>query len=38
VRCGARPDEVHAILDVVADLVDAEKITDARRVLEKFAT
>ena len=38
VRCGATSAQVHAVLDVVADLVEPDRITDARRVLEKFAT
>jgi alkylhydroperoxidase/carboxymuconolactone decarboxylase family protein YurZ len=38
VRCGATSEQVHAVLDVVADLAPAERIADARRVLEKFAT
>lgn len=37
VRCGADPAGVHAILDVVGDLVHPDRIVEARRVLEKFA-
>lgn len=37
VRCGATPGQVHAILDVIADLVEPARIVDARRVFEKFA-
>ena len=37
VRLGAKPAEVHAVLDAIADLVDASRLEDARRVVERFA-
>jgi hypothetical protein len=36
VRCGARPDELTAAVDAVADLLDAEALRRTRKVLETF--
>lgn len=38
VRCGASPPDVHGVLDVIADLLEPERLEDARRVVERFAT
>ncbi|MBL8859177.1 MAG: carboxymuconolactone decarboxylase family protein [Planctomycetes bacterium] len=37
VRCGASSAQVHAVLDVIADLVEPERLAEARRVVERFA-
>ena len=37
VRCGARPGDVLAILDAVADLVPAERLGRARDIVASFA-
>ncbi len=36
VRCGAAPAEIAQALDVVADLVEPERLEEARRVLSRF--
>lgn len=37
VRCGADVTDVHATLDAIADMVEPERLLDARRVVDRFA-
>lgn len=37
IRCGARVADVHAALDAIADFVPPERLSEAHRVVERFA-